>query len=147
MEKDQNDSYLDLDFNMVSIYSSESVIDYFNPKTKKCHQIKGMIKIGNFNTFEEFSKLEYKSNESLEIGDFNYFGIGCHIAAKKIGSNNRFETKCVVKSGVIIGNGVVIGPGVVVQKNIEIPDGTILYGINGYNHQKIKRIRNTSIFK
>jgi len=97
----------------------------------------GPIIIGDYNIIEERTLIQNKgvrevsgqfTEATLEIGNFNLFEIESTIEYCKIGDCNKFEHKCHVENGGVIGNGCILGALSKVSAKSHIEDQSCVYG-------------------
>ena len=94
----------------------------------------GPIKIGDGNLIEEQTCIINKGDDDeedstvMEIGNNNFFEVGSHCEATKVGNNNILECKSKVGRQVILGDGCVIGASCELTTNETLPDNTVVFG-------------------
>ncbi|XP_028392753.1 dynactin subunit 6-like [Dendronephthya gigantea] len=96
--------------------------------------LNGPIKIGDGNLIEEQTCIINQGDNGegdltvMEIGNNNFFEVGSHCEAIKVGNNNILECKSKVGQQVILGDGCVIGACCELTTNETLPDNTVVFG-------------------
>ena len=88
----------------------------------------GPIVIGDSNLIEEYSRIINKETETMVIGSFNVFEVGCYSESLKIGDNNVLESKCRVGRKTHVTSGCVIGAMCDLDIDETLPENTVIYG-------------------
>eukprot|EP00116_Pleurobrachia_bachei_P019448 sb/3479710/ len=74
--------------------------------------------------------------ETQNIGNFNFFEVGSHVQAMKIGSNNVFESKCKLGRKLTVGDGCVVSVFCALEKEDHLGDRTVVYGPNNQRRKQ-----------
>ena len=113
------------------IIGSKTVI---HPKARIL-ALRGPIRIGDGNLIEEQTCIinqgdinDEGDSTVMEIGNNNFFEVGSHCEAIKVGNNNILECKSKVGRQVILGDGCVIGACCELTTNETLPDNTVVFG-------------------
>ncbi|RMX63309.1 hypothetical protein DD238_006595 [Peronospora effusa] len=86
----------------------------------------GPIILGERCFVEDGALLFNDAPDEMQIGSNNLFESGCVVQSHRVGDGNWFEPKSQAQTGSVIGSNCLIGSGVVVAAGEHIRDNTIL---------------------
>ncbi len=71
------------------------------------------------------------TGNDLSIGDNVIVGHGAVIHCRQIGSNSLIANNATVLDDAVVGSFCIIGAGCVISPGMEIPDGSLVFGVPG----------------
>ncbi|CAI5736623.1 unnamed protein product [Peronospora destructor] len=86
----------------------------------------GPIILGERCFVEDGAVLTNDGPDEMQIGSNNLFESGCVVQSRRVGDGNWFEPKSIAQAGSVIGSNCLIGSGVVVAAGEHVLDNSIL---------------------
>ena len=86
------------------------------------------IVIGKESNIQDNAVVHLGSGYPVEIGDHVTIGHGAIVHGCKIGDNTMIGMGAILMNGCKIGKNCIIGAGALVTQNMQIPEGSLVYG-------------------
>ena len=86
------------------------------------------IIVGERTNIQDLACLHVDMDNHLEIGDNVTIGHSAIVHGCIVGSNVIIGMGAIIMNGAHIGNNCIIGAGALVTENVEIPDGSLVFG-------------------
>ena len=86
------------------------------------------IVIGRESNIQDNAVVHLGSGYPVEIGDHVTIGHGAIVHGCKIGDNTMIGMGAILMNGCKIGKNCIIGAGALVTQNMQIPEGSLVYG-------------------
>ncbi|WWC69564.1 uncharacterized protein I206_103507 [Kwoniella pini CBS 10737] len=102
-----------------------------HPKTSIL-AIGGPIIIGKNCIIEEGAMIINRNAESLRIGEYNQFMVGCRIEANSIGNWNTFQPRSTVSNGIKINDHCTFSAGTITTPSLTISGETEIENLPSY---------------
>nr|WP_297706062.1 gamma carbonic anhydrase family protein [uncultured Butyrivibrio sp.] len=86
------------------------------------------VVVGKRTNIQDLACLHVDKKYKLEIGDGVTIGHSAIVHGCTVGNNVLIGMGAIIMNGAHIGNNCIIGAGALVTENVEIPDGSMVYG-------------------
>jgi carbonic anhydrase/acetyltransferase-like protein (isoleucine patch superfamily) len=86
------------------------------------------VVVGKRTNIQDLACLHVDKQYKLEIGDGVTIGHSAIVHGCTVGNNVLIGMGAIIMNGAHIGNNCIIGAGALVTENVEIPDGSMVYG-------------------
>lgn len=96
---------------------------------------KAPIEIGDYTNVQDNAVIHEDAENPVEIGSYVTIGHGAIIHGCTIGDESLIGMGAVILNGAKIGKHCVVGAGALITQNMEVPDGSLIFG----NPGKIRR--------
>ena len=97
---------------------------------------KAPIEIGEYTNVQDNAVLHVDAENPVVIGDYVTIGHGAIIHGCTVGDESLIGMGAVILNGAKIGKHCVVGAGALITQNMEVPDGSLIFG----NPGKIRRV-------
>ena len=86
------------------------------------------VVVGKRTNIQDLACLHVDKQYKLEIGDGVTIGHSAIVHGCTVGNNVLIGMGAIIMNGAHIGNNCIIGAGALVTENVDIPDGSMVYG-------------------